>query len=390
MRSLLKMSCFLGMALFMIAPLDAQQSDFEQFQQQQQEAFSDFQDAEENYRQEVTQAYQEYREQQEQAFNGFKERVEEKWEKFRYHSREEFVDYSEDLSTRGSVNFKEGVVEVETVVDKESADTDESAAKENARDKMQEQLKALVEKEDDSGEPMLKDQLRDIDGGTVEKDDADKYATEIATKKPVEQEEITTKDGEKNVKYTMKVKMIPDHLEKRASRFKKEVIEQAKRFDVDPKLAFAVIHTESYFNPKARSHIPAFGLMQLVPSSGARDAYLYVYNEDKLLKADYLYVPKNNIELGCAYLGKMRHRYFKDVREDSTAYYLMIAAYNTGPGNVAKAINGKTQLSPLIETANSHNSEWVKQKLLSDLPYKETKDYLKRVLKRIGMYEALL
>ena len=55
--------------------------------------------------------------------------------------------------------------------------------------------------------------------------------------------------------------------------------------------------------------------MQLVPSSGARDAYRYVYKKDKVLKKGFLYKPKNNIELGCAYLAKIRYDYFKSVRD---------------------------------------------------------------------------
>ena len=78
------------------------------------------------------------------------------------------------------------------------------------------------------------------------------------------------------------------------------------------------MHTESSFNPKARSPIPAFGLMQLVPKSGARDAYNYIYKQDRLLSDTYLYVPANNIELGCAYIAKIRHDYFKNIKDEKT------------------------------------------------------------------------
>ena len=55
----------------------------------------------------------------------------------------------------------------------------------------------------------------------------------------------------------------------------------------DPPVVFAVIHTESYYNPKARSGAPAYGLMQLVPTSGGRAAYRYVYKKDQVLPPSY-------------------------------------------------------------------------------------------------------
>ena len=71
--------------------------------------------------------------------------------------------------------------------------------------------------------------------------------------------------------------MLPSHQDKRVERYKDEIFKQSERFGIDPAIVFAIIHTESSFNPKARSHIPAYGLMQLVPKSGGRDAYNYIY-----------------------------------------------------------------------------------------------------------------
>ena len=117
------------------------------------------------------------------------------------------------------------------------------------------------------------------------------------------------------------------------------------------------MQTESSFNPKARSHIPAYGLMQLVPKSGARDAFYHVYKKDRLLKDTYLYVPANNIELGCAYINKIRYAYFKNIKDDKSAYYCTISAYNTGAGNVARALTGKTKLKAATNKVNSMNPD---------------------------------
>jgi membrane-bound lytic murein transglycosylase C len=126
--------------------------------------------------------------------------------------------------------------------------------------------------------------------------------------------------------------------------------------------------------------------MQLVPKSGARDAYQYVYDKDKFLGKRYLYKPNNNIELGCAYLAKIRYNYFKSIKDDEKAYMCSVAAYNTGIGNVAKALTGKGKLKPATDEANSMSSEKLYKTLRKDLKHKEARDYLERVWSKKDKY----
>ncbi|MCF7840702.1 MAG: transglycosylase SLT domain-containing protein [Candidatus Marinimicrobia bacterium] len=199
-------------------------------------------------------------------------------------------------------------------------------------------------------------------------------------------EPIKGKDGKTRTKVTTVIPMVPDHVQRRAEQFRTAVDKEAKRFGIDPALAYAVIHTESFFNPKAKSHIPAYGLMQLVPRSGARDAYQYIYKKDKLLDDDYLYRPDKNVELGCGYLKKIRDVYFRKVKDDETALYMTIAAYNTGVGNVARALTGTTRLSTTADAANSMSSTKTYTTLMKKLPYDETKNYLDKVSERRKLY----
>lgn len=90
----------------------------------------------------------------------------------------------------------------------------------------------------------------------------------------------------------------------------------AARHGVDPALVKAMMHTESAFNPNARSPVGAMGLMQLMPGT-ARD--MGVANA---------WDPAQNIEGGVKYLAWLK-------RQFSNLDYV-IAAYNAGHGNVKK------------------------------------------------------
>ena len=258
-----------------------------------------------------------------------------------------------------------------------------------ADQKLQQKLTDIIKAKGDDGKPMLNKQVMDNRGKTVTSTTAKAFASELVANKPVAIKTYKAKDGKKRTVYTVKVPLKSDHVNIRADRYKQEVMKQSKRFNIDPIIAFAVMETESAFNPKAKSHIPAYGLMQLVPKSGARDAYLYVYKEDKFLDGDYLYQPENNIELGCAYLSKIRHRYFKSIKDDERAYICAVPAYNTGIGNVAKALVNKPKLKPAAQKANSMSPDQLYKKLHKDLKYKEARDYLERVWSRKDKYEKL-
>ena len=393
------------------------QDDYEKWlkeqQQAQQQAFDDEISEFQNYVAEVTAEYDAYEQQEAKEFEEFKKAVEEKWQDFKAPSQKEYVDYDEDLNSRSSVDFENGVIVVEVIIEEDEPENSEEKvekpkvearqkAKKDVRGKAKEvtenhvskklekKISKLMKIKADDGKPLLRGQIADKKGKTVKESGANSFAAELVKEKPIAKKTYKAKDGKKRTVYTVKIPMKSDHLSTRAKQFKEEVLKQSKRSNIDPIIAFAVMETESAFNTKAKSHIPAFGLMQLVPRSGARDAYLYVYKKDKFVDDEYLYVPSNNVELGCAYLAKIRHHYFKSITDDERAYICVIPAYNTGIGNVAKALTNDTKLKPAAQKANAMSADQLYKTLIKDLKYKEARDYLGRVWARKDKYVNLI
>ncbi len=241
---------------------------------------------------------------------------------------------------------------------------------------------------DEGTKPLLDRQVSMPDGTLVTQANARKFATQVAAASTAKETEIRGNDGKSRRVVTAQFPLVPDHVRVRAERFRPLVTEYAAQHDIYAPLLYAIMQSESSFNPRARSGVPAYGLMQLVPRSGARDAYRYVYKKDKLVSGDYLYDPRNNIELGAAYLHILDKRYFKRIENPMNRMLCSIAAYNTGAGNVCKAFGAGTSLSRAAPVINRMGSGEVYARLRSDLPYAETRHYIKKVTDRMPLYEA--
>jgi len=172
--------------------------------------------------------------------------------------------------------------------------------------------------------------------------------------------------------------MVKDHANVRVKKFKPFVQRYAKKFGVSQNLIYAIIKTESNFNQFAVSSAGAYGLMQIVPKSAGRDAYKQAKGRTITPSKSYLFNAKNNIELGSAYLSIIDKKYLYGIKNSVSREYCVISSYNTGSGNVLKTFSRDKKTAK--EIINSKKPSQVYSKLRSSLPYKETRNYLKKVI----------
>ncbi len=248
------------------------------------------------------------------------------------------------------------------------------------------------------GEPLLAGQVVDASGRVVGAAEAAAFAAEQA-RNALPQRSLTGQDGIRRVLVSARFGLAEDHMRQRARRYAELVRGESARHEIPAPLVFAVIETESSYNPLARSPIPAFGLMQIVPASAGRDAYEFLYGEDRLLSDRYLYDPANNVELGAAYLHKVYYHYMRGIQNDRARLWCSVAAYNTGPGNVFRTFAGRYTRAGFGSRSkwraaaraeiNGMDGEEVFDTLRRKLPYRETRRYMEKIRDRMPKYEEL-
>lgn len=188
---------------------------------------------------------------------------------------------------------------------------------------------------------------------------------------------VVDQDGAKKTAHFVKITMVSNLAMKQADKYRTLVHQFAEQYRISPSLVFAVIRTESNFNPYAVSSAPAYGLMQLVPTSGGREAYRKAKGKDVTPSRDYLFDPANNVELGTAFLNVLMFNQLENVEHSVSREYCVIAAYNTGAGNVFRTFSRNRTTA--INQINDLQPAGVYDQLRQKLPYEETRHYLEKV-----------
>jgi soluble lytic murein transglycosylase len=141
------------------------------------------------------------------------------------------------------------------------------------------------------------------------------------------------------------------------------IVARSTTAGVDPMLTAGLIRQESAYDPEARSHANAFGLMQLLPKTAQRFA--------KQAKVRYstpmLFQPDYNIHIGTIYFAGLQ-RSFGSVES-------ALAAYNAGEDRVAFWTTGQSYREP---------AEFV-----DSIPFTETREYVEIVTRNADIYRKL-
>ena len=291
------------------------------------------------------------------------------------------VKYSDHYQTRALVEFTQKRVTVETVVQDDVNDHLIRALAD-----------ALLTPEDPRGVDLYSDAPTQYGGkpylyGLV-LDDGRPIATRPQALAYAQEAVLTHSGTRKNrhgkTVHFVRAPMVSQLLATQAQRYKPLVVQNADAFGLEPSLIFAIMETESAFNPYAVSSAPAFGLMQLVPTSGGRDAYRLVEGRDGIPAQDELFTPARNIQLGSAYLNILDTRYLAGVRHPVSRLYCVISAYNGGAGNVLATFS--RDRNEAVRRINRLSPEEVKKRLLTQHPRAESRRYLAKVLQKRPKY----
>ena len=154
--------------------------------------------------------------------------------------------------------------------------------------------------------------------------------------------------------------------EKNASprEYEEYITVYADKYGIPEALVYAIVRTESKFDSGAVSSAGAVGLMQMLP-----DTFKWLTDEILFDHFDsgMLYDPETNIRYGTYYLSRLYDRYGR--------WDLALAAYNGGVGNVDKW---------LADDSYADGEGGLKR-----IPFRETRQYVKKVMDAWDMYERL-
>ena len=144
-----------------------------------------------------------------------------------------------------------------------------------------------------------------------------------------------------------------------------EMHQASANVGVDASWLLAIARQESAFNPQARSHAGAMGLMQVMPATGRQ---VGGWLNKPLKQESELYYPARNIEMGSFYIRRMQ-----DQLQSNPV--LATAAYNAGPHRVSRWLPEQTMPADI----------WVE-----NIPFTETRRYVRSVFSYAATYDYQL
>ncbi len=308
--------------------------------------------------------------------NSFSGNIEKRWghKEFRIAGKSNYVKYIDNYLSRSDVNFTEGKITIETV-----SPTEPKKHLKNAI------VTTLLTPDDPAnvdlfssssielkGQPFLYQQVIDQDKQPIQWSwRANRFADYLIA------HHLKTKTVDYKKAYYVEIPMVKEHFELRSYKYAEIVQRAARRYGIAEDLIYAIIKTESSFNPYAVSWANAYGLMQVVPKTAGADVFKLVKKRSGQPSPEYLFDPANNIDTGTAYFYLLKNRYLKEVRDPISLEYSMISAYNGGTGGVLNTFDRNR--SRAMRDLNALQPNQVYWALTKKHPNNESRRYLEKV-----------
>src|SRR5512146_45639 len=278
-------------------------------------------------------------------------------------SRTRYVKYTQNYKSRAVVDFDAGEITVETVDPNDPRTVDLYSDKSIALTS--------------SSQPYLLGLVLDHEGRPIDSPARAERFADYLLQASSATRSVRLRGGVTRALY-VKFGMTPNFESSQAKKYRPLVEKYAAQNNLSPSLVFAIIRTESNFNPFAVSPAPAHGMMPPVPSSAGRAPHRRVSGRDEMPTREFLFDAANNIQLGTAYLGLLFQEQLDVVANPVSREYCVISAYNTGPSNVLRAFAADRVAA--VNRINDMQPPAVYERLRRHLPYQETRSYLVKVV----------
>lgn len=299
-----------------------------------------------------------------------------------------WVAYGANLRQRVVVDFQEGWLSTQMIMDDAQAAISEKEVRVRLAEHLAQVLRWQEPTAAGDSQPFIRRQLQPVEESDIEVVPIRQFASRVVERQKIAWHEQQESEGGIQTRVEVRLPFRQDHLRHRREWYRALVERNATEFRVDPNLVMAMIEVESAFNPRAVSPARAIGLMQIVPDQGGRDAAAICSDLDWPLPPESYFNPEVNVRLGCAYIHQLQYNHFKGVRDARSRLYMTIAAYNGGSANVARALAGSPRLGAAVATANGMTAREVRDRLLRRLPAEESRSHLRKVLAAMRRYQA--
>jgi membrane-bound lytic murein transglycosylase C len=289
-------------------------------------------------------------------------------------SEHRYVKYTGNFEARAIVDFDDGFLQVETVATEDPLGKLRQAVISTlltTRDMGIEDIFTDAEPAA-GGEPFLLGQVLDADGKPIRWQwRAERFASYL-----LENALVSRRENGRVVR-SVRTALVDDHLHLRELEYSQYVLAAAGRYGVSPSLIYAVIETESAFNPYAISPAKAYGLMQVVPSTAGRDVFERIKKRSGEPSKQQLFRPDFNVDIGSAYLHLLDDVYLNRINDSTSRQYAAIASYNGGAGSTLRAFDRNRDRA--VSRINRMSSAQVYAHIVADHPFAETRRYLEKV-----------